>query len=100
MENCSLSPRFPDSPEFGRLVAGAHDVHLARIALEIARDAHPDLDIESYLEKIERLARRTRNVAVPAQRFATSSGRSTGFCLSKRGFGQTRKIITIRATAT
>jgi regulator of sirC expression with transglutaminase-like and TPR domain len=55
-----VSPRFPDSPEFARLVAGANDVHLARIALEIARDAQPELDIESYLGKIERLAERAR----------------------------------------
>jgi regulator of sirC expression with transglutaminase-like and TPR domain len=35
-------------------------VHLARIALEIARDADPDLDIESYLKRIEGLAERIR----------------------------------------
>ena len=54
MEKRFVPSRFPDSPEFQRLVAGADDVHLARIALEIARDAHPDLDIESYLAKIRR----------------------------------------------
>lgn len=51
---------FPDSPEFQRLAAGAERVHLARIALEIARDAHPDIDVESYLRRIEELARRAR----------------------------------------
>jgi regulator of sirC expression with transglutaminase-like and TPR domain len=59
---------FPGSPEFERLVAGADDVHLARIALEIARDAHPDLDIESYLEKIQRLAERTRDRCRPGSK--------------------------------
>ena len=47
---------------------GADDVHLARIALEIARDAHPDLDIESYLEKIERLAERARDRCRPGSK--------------------------------
>jgi regulator of sirC expression with transglutaminase-like and TPR domain len=56
-----VAPRFPNSPEFQRLAAGADRVHLARIALEIARDAHPDLDVESYLEKIDQLARRVRD---------------------------------------
>jgi regulator of sirC expression with transglutaminase-like and TPR domain len=59
-ENGFVALRFPDSPEFQRLAAGAEHVHLARIALEIARDAHPDIDIESYLAKIEELARRAR----------------------------------------
>ena len=63
-----MPTRFPDSPEFERLVAGADDVHLARIALEIARDAHPELDIESYLEKIERLAERARDRCRPGSK--------------------------------
>ena len=63
-----MSPRFPDSPEFARLVAGANDVHLARIALEIARDAQPELDIESYLGKIERLAERARTRCRPGSK--------------------------------
>jgi regulator of sirC expression with transglutaminase-like and TPR domain len=60
-----VAPRFPYSPEFQRLAAGADRVHLARIALEIARDAHPDLDVESYLEKIDQLARRVRDRCRP-----------------------------------
>ena len=55
-----MPSRFPESPEFQRLVAGADEVHLARVALEIARDAHPDLDIESYITKIQELAERAR----------------------------------------
>jgi regulator of sirC expression with transglutaminase-like and TPR domain len=51
---------FADSPEFRRLVAGESPVDLARIALEIARDAYPDLDIEPYLARIEGLAERVR----------------------------------------
>ncbi len=51
---------FPDSPEFERLVAGEGNVHLARIALEIARDAYPDLDVDVYLERVQELAERIR----------------------------------------
>jgi regulator of sirC expression with transglutaminase-like and TPR domain len=51
---------FADSPEFRRLLAGDGPVRLARIALEIARDAYPDLEIETYLGRIERLADRVR----------------------------------------
>ena len=35
-------------------------MRLARIALEIARDARPDLDIEAYLTRIDALAERAR----------------------------------------
>jgi regulator of sirC expression with transglutaminase-like and TPR domain len=51
---------FPDSPEFQRLIAGKSKVHLARIALEIARDAYPDLEIEAYLARIQELVERIR----------------------------------------
>ena len=51
---------FPDSPEFQRLLAGEGVVDLARIALEIARDAYPDLEVEPYLARIEELANRVR----------------------------------------
>ena len=43
---------FADSPEFQRLLAGNDHVDLARVALEIGRDAYPEIDIEAYLEKI------------------------------------------------
>jgi len=51
---------YPDSPEFQRLIAGDGNVQIARIALEIARDAYPDLDIEAYLGRIQELAERIR----------------------------------------
>jgi regulator of sirC expression with transglutaminase-like and TPR domain len=68
LENRPVSLWFAESPEFGRLVAGADDVHLARIALEIARDAQPELDIETYLGKIERLAERARHRCRPGSK--------------------------------
>jgi regulator of sirC expression with transglutaminase-like and TPR domain len=55
-----VSPAFADSPEFRRLINGSTDVCLARVALEIARDAYPDLEIEAYLRRIEGLAERVR----------------------------------------
>jgi regulator of sirC expression with transglutaminase-like and TPR domain len=54
------APPFDHSPEFRRLVAGERRVALARIALEIAADAYPGLDVESYLARIAALAERVR----------------------------------------
>ncbi len=53
--------QFADSPEFQRLLAGNDRVDLARVALEIGRDAYPDIDIEAYVERIERLVDRARS---------------------------------------
>jgi regulator of sirC expression with transglutaminase-like and TPR domain len=55
-----VSLAFSDSPEFRRLITGSSDVRLARVALEIARDAYPDLDVEAYLRRLEHLAERVR----------------------------------------
>ncbi len=51
---------FAESPEFRRLAAGEHPVNLARIALEIAADAYPELDVEAYLTRIAALTARVR----------------------------------------
>jgi regulator of sirC expression with transglutaminase-like and TPR domain len=51
---------FPNSPEFVRLVAGNGNLKVARIALEIAVDAYPDLEIDTYLSRIQALAERIR----------------------------------------
>ncbi len=51
---------FADSPEFQRLVDGNDRVLLARVALEIARDADPELDIEACLARIRQLSERIR----------------------------------------
>src|SRR3954464_6789433 len=50
-----------ESPEFLRLLRGEPRPDLVRVTLEIARDAHPDLDLELYLGKIEALADRVRD---------------------------------------
>jgi regulator of sirC expression with transglutaminase-like and TPR domain len=52
---------FANSPEFQRLLVGDDQVNLARVALEIGRDAYPDLEIEAYLGKIQKFADRARS---------------------------------------
>jgi regulator of sirC expression with transglutaminase-like and TPR domain len=52
--------RFGNSPEFQRLLAGAEAPSLMRIALEIAGDAYPELDIGLYLGKVDEIAERIR----------------------------------------
>ncbi len=60
-EGRRVPPRpFADSPEFRRLAAGERPVNLARIALEIAADAYPSLDVEAYLARIGELTERVR----------------------------------------
>jgi regulator of sirC expression with transglutaminase-like and TPR domain len=56
-----VNTRFPDSPEFERLLEGAESPNLLRIALEVARDAYPELEIEHYLDKVGHLADRIRD---------------------------------------
>ena len=51
---------FSTSPEFRRLLRGVEDVDLARINLEIARDADPEVDVDATLAAIDALAARVR----------------------------------------
>jgi regulator of sirC expression with transglutaminase-like and TPR domain len=67
-ENLRVAILFPDSPEFRRLIAGDADVHLASLALEIARDAYPGLQAQSYVERIQQLAERNRVRCRPSAR--------------------------------
>jgi regulator of sirC expression with transglutaminase-like and TPR domain len=55
-----LAQPFAESPEFQRLIDGGGRVLLARIALEIARDAYPTLDVDTWLDRIRALAARIR----------------------------------------
>ena len=57
---CRVPIPFADSPEFRRLLDGEASVSLARIALEIARDAAPNLDIGAQLARIDALTARVR----------------------------------------
>ncbi len=54
------SPPFAGSPEFRRLLDGDAGADLAVIALEIARDARPDLDAGECLWRMDSLAERVR----------------------------------------
>jgi regulator of sirC expression with transglutaminase-like and TPR domain len=56
-----LRSPFAESPEFLRLLRREPGSDLVRIALEIARDAYPDLDLDEYLGKIAILAERVRD---------------------------------------
>jgi regulator of sirC expression with transglutaminase-like and TPR domain len=64
-ENGSVKPLFANSPEFERLLEGQSEVCLARIALEIACDAYPELNVEDYLDRIAKLAERVRDRCRP-----------------------------------
>ncbi|GAC1450803.1 MAG: SirB1 family protein [Isosphaeraceae bacterium] len=50
-----------ESPEFQRILRGDPRADLVRVAMEIARDAYPDLDPEPYLSRIDELATRVRD---------------------------------------
>lgn len=56
---------YPPSPEFERVLKGEPRPRLDRVALEIARDAYPDLDIDAHLAKIDQLADRARSRCRP-----------------------------------
>lgn len=56
-----MRQRFGHSPEFQNLLAGTASPSLLRIALEIARDAYPGLEMEGYLGRVDELADRIRD---------------------------------------
>lgn len=55
-----MRPTGLSSPEFDRVLAGAPRPDLARVALEIAADFHPALDVDAQIGRIDELAARTR----------------------------------------
>jgi regulator of sirC expression with transglutaminase-like and TPR domain len=52
--------RFAHSPEFRKLLDGDQTADLTLIALEIGRDADPDLSPKDYLDRIDSLSERVR----------------------------------------
>ena len=66
--DCAVRLPFSDSPEFQRLLRNEPGSDLIRIALEIARDAYPDLDPIRYLRRIETLVERIRDRCAPPGR--------------------------------
>ncbi len=69
-----MRPTFNDSPEFARLIRGETDLDLVRIALEIARDAYPSLDLEQQLARIEMLAARVKDRCASAEKLRSVLG--------------------------
>lgn len=55
-----MRSQFAESPEFRRLLKGEADTDLFRIALEIAHDFYPALDLERYEQCVAALADRVR----------------------------------------
>ena len=95
-----MPAQFRDSPEFQKLLVGADRPSLIRIALEIAADAYPNLDIELYMDKADELAERVRARCEKGPNRARSWARSTGRCSSKRATRGIVKTTSIRGTAT
>jgi regulator of sirC expression with transglutaminase-like and TPR domain len=77
---------FSDSPEFRRLLAGDGAADLLRVALEIARDAYPNLDIESYLARMEELAHRVRGRCAAIDRPRAVLGQINRALYEEEGF--------------
>ena len=76
-----LSLEFPGDEEFARLLARQPDVDLTLVALELARDAYPELSFQHTLEWLARRGRELPDVAIkaPSDRVLL---RNIGRCLS------------------
>jgi regulator of sirC expression with transglutaminase-like and TPR domain len=81
-----VRPTFNDSPEFARLVRGETDVDLVRIALEIARDAYPSLDLERPLARIETLAERVKDRCASTEKLKSVLGQVNWVLFVEEGF--------------
>jgi regulator of sirC expression with transglutaminase-like and TPR domain len=77
---------FAGSPEFERLLRRDARPDLTRIALEIARDAYPDLEPGPYLERIEALAARVRDRAPAAAKARQVLGQINWVLFVEEGF--------------
>lgn len=77
---------FAGSPEFERLLRHDARPDLTRIALEIARDAYPDLEPGPYLERIEALAARVRDRAPAAAKARQVLGQINWVLFVEEGF--------------
>ena len=77
---------FVGSPEFERLLRRDARPDLTRIALEIARDAYPDLEPGPYLERIEALAARVRDRAPAAAKARQVLGQINWVLFVEEGF--------------
>ena len=83
---CEHKSPFAESPEFQRLLRRDSRSDLVRIALEIARDAYPGLDIDHYLGKIEALAGRVRDRCPPGAKPRSLLGQINWVLFVEEGF--------------
>ncbi len=68
MNRTASRMRFPESPEYQRLLEGVPGIDLVRVALEVAQDQYPAIDPERYLLQLDRLAERiTQRIRPGAQ---------------------------------
>uniref|UniRef100_A0A7C2JZ91 Tetratricopeptide repeat protein n=1 Tax=Schlesneria paludicola TaxID=360056 RepID=A0A7C2JZ91_9PLAN len=76
-----LSLEFPGDEEFARLLARQPEVDLTLVALELARDAYPQLDFQHTLDWLTRRGRELTDIAIkaPTDRVLL---RNIGRCLS------------------
>lgn len=77
---------FDDSPEFRRLLRCDPEADLARIGLEIARDAYPELDPDPYVARIDALADRVRDRCAAAGRPRQVLGQINWVLFVEEGF--------------
>jgi regulator of sirC expression with transglutaminase-like and TPR domain len=81
-----VPPPFADSPEFRRLLGGEPAIDLARVALEIARDAEPEVNVDAYLARIAALAGRARERCGPRPKVRTVLGHVHWVLFVEEGF--------------
>ncbi len=77
---------FAESPEFLRLLNDDPGADLVRIALEIARDAYPELEPGPYLERIDALAARARERCAAVDRPIQVLGQINWVLFVEEGF--------------
>lgn len=82
---------FPPSPEFERMLRGEPRPSRDRVALEIARDAHPELCVDAYVEHVDRLARRARERCRPGAPTAAALRQLNWLLFIEEGYSGNRE---------
>ncbi len=77
---------FARDVEFRRLLKGEPEVDLARVALEIARDAYPELDPDAEIARIDALADRVRQRCPAGARAEQAIGQVNWVLYVEEGF--------------
>jgi regulator of sirC expression with transglutaminase-like and TPR domain len=85
-EDVRVALSFAGSPEFQLLLKGDPAADLTRIALEIARDHDPNVDVESALAQIEALAARVRDRCPSGSPIRTVLGQINWVLFTEEGY--------------